>query len=230
MAAIMGAMIGGGTAISGLASYRGMHESAKATKKATKLQYSMWAKTRDDLMPWKNTGDKSRNALALRMGLEGDVKDPNYGRLTREFGLKDFEADPGYQFRLSEGEKAIERAGAARGNFFSGTQGKALAKYGQDFASNEFQNAWNRDSMNKNALFERLYGISGSGQNAAAQTGGFGMNAMNNVGNALMRGADTTASGYNAIGNAINSGIGNYMTYDMLKNQKNYPGLYREGR
>ena len=31
------------------------------------------------------------------------------------FGMDQFEADPGYGFRLSEGQKALERSAAARG-------------------------------------------------------------------------------------------------------------------
>lgn len=52
--------------------------------------------------------------------------------------------DPGYGFRLGEGLKALERSAAARGGLMSGATGKALQRYGQDVASQEFGNAYNR--------------------------------------------------------------------------------------
>lgn len=51
---------------------------------------------------------------------------------------------PGYQFRLTEGEKALERSAAARSGVLSGAQIKATARYGQDFATNEFDNTLRR--------------------------------------------------------------------------------------
>ena len=55
-----------------------------------------------------------------------------------------FQADPGYGFRLSEGLKALERSAAARGGLMSGGTGKALQRYGQDLASQEYGNAFRR--------------------------------------------------------------------------------------
>ena len=55
-----------------------------------------------------------------------------------------FQADPGYGFRLSEGMKALERSAAARGGLMSGGTGKALQRYGQDLASQEYGNAFQR--------------------------------------------------------------------------------------
>jgi len=52
--------------------------------------------------------------------------------------------DPGYQFRLQQGEKALQASAAARGNLLTGDTAKAIQGYGQDYASNEFQNLWNR--------------------------------------------------------------------------------------
>src|SRR3990167_9690943 len=51
-----------------------------------------------------------------------------------------FEQDPGYQFRLQQGEQALGRSAAARGGRLGGAQLKALADYGQGMASQEFGN------------------------------------------------------------------------------------------
>lgn len=76
--------------------------------------------------------------------------------------LGDFQGDPGYQFRLNQGNTAINNAAAARGLGNSGATMKALTEYGQNFASNEYNNAYNRE-------FGRLSTLSGLGASAAGQ-------------------------------------------------------------
>jgi hypothetical protein len=61
-----------------------------------------------------------------------------------KFTAENFQADPGYGFRLSEGLKALERSAAARGGLLSGGTGKALTRFGQEMASQEFGNAYGR--------------------------------------------------------------------------------------
>jgi hypothetical protein len=51
------------------------------------------------------------------------------------FGMAQFQQDPGYAFRMSEGMKALERGAASRGNLMSGATMKGLQRYGQDLAS-----------------------------------------------------------------------------------------------
>ncbi len=53
--------------------------------------------------------------------------------------------DPGYQFRLNQGEQALQQGAAAKGTLNGGATQKAILGYGQDYASNEFNNVWNRD-------------------------------------------------------------------------------------
>lgn len=53
---------------------------------------------------------------------------------------EDIYADPGYKFRLGEGEKALQQSAAARGLLNTGGTAKDLIGYGQSFASNEFNN------------------------------------------------------------------------------------------
>jgi hypothetical protein len=59
-------------------------------------------------------------------------------------GQVNLQADPGYQFRLSEGLKALDRQAAARGGLISGSALKAAQRYGQDMASQEYGQAYNR--------------------------------------------------------------------------------------
>jgi hypothetical protein len=58
----------------------------------------------------------------------------------------DMAADPGYQFRLQQGQEALERSGAARGVTRTGGTLKDILDYGQRAASQEYGNVYNRMS------------------------------------------------------------------------------------
>ncbi len=51
--------------------------------------------------------------------------------------------DPGYQAREAMGEQAINRSAAAQGNLLTGATVKGLQKYGQDYASSEYDKIYN---------------------------------------------------------------------------------------
>lgn len=150
----------------------------------------------------------------------------DYGSLLKSFGIEDFQADPGYQFRLSEGEKGINRAMASRGQYDSGAALKALQRYGQDYASGEFGNAYNRYTANQTSQYNRLAGLAGSGQTAANTLGNAGADYANYAGNNLTSNANAQGAagiaGANAWSNALTSGFNNYQQQNfansLLKN------------
>lgn len=85
--------------------------------------------------------------------LDAAKNDPNYGRLSQQyvpdkfsFTSQDFldNKDPGYEWRLQQGQKALDRQGAAAGRFLSGAQLQASSDYNQGAASQEFQSAYGR--------------------------------------------------------------------------------------
>jgi hypothetical protein len=118
----------------------------------------------------------------------------------KDFSAADFQADPGYAFRLQEGIKALERSAAARGTVLSGGTLRELARYNQGFASNEYQNAYNRFQQNRATRFNQLASISGLGQTTATQLGQLGSESATNIGNLIVGGqtaaAAARASGY----------------------------------
>ena len=66
-------------------------------------------------------------------------------------------ANPSYQFRLQGGREAIDRSAAARGLLRTGGTLRDLAEYGQNFASQEYEGAYDRalrqyDITRQNAL------------------------------------------------------------------------------
>jgi len=68
------------------------------------------------------------------------------------FSQEQFQESPDYQFRLEQGNKAIDRASSARGNFYSGKALTDATRFGSDMASNEYNTArknYNQDYSTK---------------------------------------------------------------------------------
>jgi len=160
-----------------------------------------------------------------------DPNSPDYGKYTKDFGMSDFQADPGYAFRMAEGLKALDRQAAARGGLISGSALKASQRYGQDMASQEYGNAFNRYQVNRSNQLNPLMAISGYGQQATNQLGQYGgqfaqtgANTMANSANAQAGGAynagQARASGYigqsNALTNALSTGLNAYGQFSNL--------------
>jgi hypothetical protein len=156
--------------------------------------------------------------------------DPRYGNLLRDFSMADYQADPGYAFRLSEGQKALDRASAAGGRFNSGRAAKDLTRFGQGLASEEYGNAFNRFNVNQGNRYNRLASVAGFGQTATNQAanaaGAFGSAAAGNAigaGNAAAAGRVGAA---NAWGGAVGQ-VGSMYQQNQLMNQLQQPGGYR---
>ena len=142
----------------------------------------------------------------------GDVNDPMFGKYaTAEYTPEMFAKgiDPGYQFRLKEGMQGLERSSAARGNLLSGGTLKGIQRYGQDMASQEFTNAFNRYQAERSGTLNPYQSMAGMGQSVAAQVGNTGMNYANQVGETYQNAANARASGYVGGANAIGGTIGN---------------------
>lgn len=105
----------------------------------------------------------------------------------QNFGMNQFTADPGYAFRLSEGQKALERSAAARGGLLSGGTGKALQRFGQEMGSQEYMNAFNRYQTERAARLNPLQSLTGMSQTTANTLGSAGQNMADNIGSAYMQ-------------------------------------------
>ena len=135
--------------------------------------------------------------------------------------MADYQQDPGYGFRLSEGIKGIDRSAAARGLLQSGGTLKGVNRFAQDYASNEYGNAYNRYNQDNSTEFNRLAAMSGIGQTATQQVGNYGMSTAQNVGATQVGMGNARASGYvggaNAINSAVGQGFNNYYANQLLK-------------
>ncbi len=147
----------------------------------------------------------------------GNPNDPNFGQLTHQFNLQDFQESPAYQFNLQQGKLALDKASAARGKFYAPSTLQDIAKFSQGMASNEYQNAYSNYNSNMQNIFNRLYSLSGSGQNAAAQTGAFGTNAANQAGQNTIGAGNATAAGIVGGTNALVGGANNYANNQILQ-------------
>lgn len=204
---VAGAVVVSGALSSNAASKAGQAQ-AGAAREAAQLQNEQYYQTREDQMPWLKAGERALGKL------EGAV---DY----TPFGMNQFNADPGYAFRLAEGQKALERSAAARGGLMSGGTGKALTRYGQEMGSQEYMNAFNRYQTERAAKLQPLQSLAGVGQTTATTLGQAGQTTASNVGEALTSGAAARASGYVGQANALNQGLGTYLNYSQGQNMVN---------
>lgn len=158
--------------------------------------------------PWRKAGEQALNKL---------IPLTDY----TPFGMAQFQADPGYGFRMSEGMKALERSAAARGGLLSGATLKGIQRFGQDLGSQEYQNAFNRYQAERQARLAPLQSLAGVGQTTAQQIGEAGMRTAQNVGETLTSGAAARASGYVGSANALTGALGNYLNYQQGQNMLN---------
>jgi hypothetical protein len=135
--------------------------------------------------PWIDNGAWAIDRGATMIGKNGP-----------EAAKAAFQADPGYQFRLDEGNKALERAAAARGLLGSGRFLKDAMRFNQGTASDEYGKGFNR-----------LMAVAGMGQTATGSGADYGTQA-----------ANANAAGTMARANALTNGI--TQGYSMYSNNQ----------
>ena len=199
--AVVGSALIGGNAASSAASTQ-----ANAANNAAQLSNQQYQQTRQDQMPWMQAGQTALNALTPLA--------TNY----TPFSYNSMTADPGYQFRLQQGQEALGHQNAARGGAVSGTSLKAMQDYAQNSASNEYNNAFNRYQTERNAQLNPLQSLAGVGQTTAAQLGQSGAANANAMGNYMTGGAAAQAAGQVGTANALTSGLGTYLNYNQGNN------------
>lgn len=129
------------------------------------------------------------------------------GQFNRNFTMADFNKDPGYQFRMDQGSQALQRSAAARGGLMNGGTLKALDRYGQDYASNEYGSAYSRFNNDQTTRFNRLSALAGTGQTATNTIASLGSAASSQIGSNMIGAGNAQAAGYVGQANAVNNGI-----------------------
>jgi hypothetical protein len=146
----------------------------------------------------------------------GDPNDPEYGSFTQPFDVEEFYKyqDPGYWFRLRQGEQALRNAASAGSGALSGAAMKDLLGYNQDMAATEYGNAFNRYQTQQGNIFARLSDIARLGQSAAAGVGSAGTALAGQAGQALSNAGSAAGAGIVGAGNALAQGATNYWLYN----------------
>jgi hypothetical protein len=201
------AAIAGSAIVGAGASLIGGSQQAKAAKSAAKAQTKAT----------KATIAQQERALERQIGLQEPFRQTgvnalaDYGTASQytPFGMDQFQADPGYQFRMSEGLKALERSAASRGILQSGGTLKDITRFGQDAASQEYQNAFQRYLTERQTRLQPLEYRIGLGQGAASgQAANVGSTAAT-VGGLTTSLGDIRSAGTMGQANAYNNMLSN---------------------
>lgn len=183
-----GAIIGGGASIiGGVLGGKGAKKAAKAQTKlgqqALALQKQMYEQSRADLAPWREAG-----GAAIGQGLA--MLQPGYDHTT----------SPGYDFRLSEGMRAVENSAASKGMLMSGGTLKDLTRFAQGTAAADYHDQFNR-----------VMAVAGGGQQAANTGVNAAQNYASGASNTLQGIGQAKASGYAGMNQAVQGTLGNLM-------------------
>ncbi len=206
-AAILGsAVLGGLASRSASKTQAGAAQSAadaqlQASREANALQQRIYEENIARQQPFLQTGTEFFNRLAaVQRG----------GPEAQQF----LQMDPGYQFRLSEGMKALDRQAAARGGLISGGALKAAQRYGQDLGSQEYGAAYNRLAGMANIGPQAAGVMSNLGQNFAGQYGQNLMAGGQAAAQGMLGAGSARASGYMGGANALTGALGSYLNYN----------------
>jgi hypothetical protein len=200
------AAIAGSALVGAGASFLGGRSQAQASKDAAKTQ----AQSAQAAIT------AQEKALERQIGLQEPFRQTGINALAgydaasqyTPFGMDQFNADPGYQFRMSEGMKALERSAASRGILQSGQTLKDITRFGQDAASQEYQNAFQRYLTERQARMQPLEYKIGLGQAAASgQAANIGSTA-STVGDLTTSMGNVNAAGIMGRSNAYNNMLG----------------------
>lgn len=164
-----------GAITGGDSSRRSSNQQADAAKNALDFQKAQYAQSREDYAPWREAGENALTSLSAKVAA----------------GPGDFTKSPGYDFRLKEGQKALERSAAARTGAMGGDTEKALLRYSQDYASGEYQNFLNQ-------YYQSLtpkQSLAGVGMTATTGITNAGTNAANGMSNAALAAGNAQAAG-----------------------------------
>lgn len=140
MSWLLPAAVIGSSLVGAGASLLGSRQQADAARAAQDQSWNIFQQQRQDFAPWREAGARGLTRLERLVNVP-------------------FEQSPGYNFRFNEGVRAIDRAAAARGMLGSGARLRALQRYGQGIASDEYSNYVNR-----------LAALAGIGQTATSQS------------------------------------------------------------
>jgi hypothetical protein len=208
-----GSLLGG--IFGGQSAERGAQTQANAALESARLQKQMFDIQNQQQAPYREQGYSALSDIA---GMKP--------YLTHQFGTEDFQQgiDPGYAFRLQQGQRALQAQQNQAGGLIGGNALAAMQDYTQGQASNEYQNAFNRYQTQRGNIYNSLASIAGLGQTSLGQTGQLSGQTAQGVGGAISNVGSALGAGQVAMGNALGSGVqgaGNAYMLSQLLGQRN---------
>lgn len=186
---------------------RGIAAQTRAVEKANEIHERIYNDSVARLQPYQERGQQAFSKLSDLANVNqrfSNVDSPLRNH-NGQFSMEDFKSDPGYNFRLREGQKGIERSAAARGATHSGSSLKALAKYSQGLASQEYSNAYNRFNQDYSNAYTRFNSEGDRGFNRLNAIANYGQNANSSLSNQGMNYATSVGGNHMGVGNSIAS-------------------------
>jgi len=194
------------------AAERAAGKQLDASERANAQLKEIYEQNRTDMMSWLESG--KANLGILNQMMQAGQFNPD----TFSFTGQDLENNPGYQFRINQATKGLDRRGAALGNLRSGGNDVELMQMLQGMAGDEYQNAFGREyttfganRAGKMDLFNMLSMLSGQGQTQSQAVGNLGSNFGANSGNLITGGANAQAAGMVGAANARTAGTQNIL-------------------
>jgi hypothetical protein len=208
--------------VSAIGSSAAAGKQASGQQAAANTQQSMFNTITGQEQPFMQAGYGATTALTGQYGTAGA---PGNAPFTQQDYLAN--QDPGYQFQLQTGGQALRNADTPGVGSLSGQSLKDLMTFNQGTAATGYQNAFNRYQAQNNAVFGRLSGIAGLGQNAASNTGTAGTQLGTGIAQAQAGAAASQAGGIMGVTNALsgtaNTGAGLAYLASQNNNNQNQP-------
>jgi hypothetical protein len=185
-------------------------QSAEAMREAARIQHAMFMQQRADLGPYREQGYTALRDIEARKPL-----------FTAQFGPEQMAQylDPSMEFRRKLGEQTTARMLNVGGGAISGNTLRGLEEFGQNLASTEYGNAFNRFQNERTNIYNTLANIAGMGQQAVNTGVQASQQAAGNLGQLAVGQGQAQAAGTvgaaNALGGAV-QGLGNMYYLNQL--------------
>jgi hypothetical protein len=227
------AAIGGSSILGAAASEAAAEKQLQGVREGIQSTEKMFNTSNQQQAPYRGAGYTALSEIARRTGTGTNaVYDPLTGAptlvqgndfFTKPFDMEDFKKgmDPGYQFRLQQGQDLARRQGNVGGGLVGGNVMKGLEDYTQKSASDEFMNTFNRNQTEKTNIYNRLASLAGLGQASVGQTTAAGTETGNTLAKLGVAGGNAAAGGLTGAAGAITGGANSYANYQMLQNMTN---------
>ena len=205
------AVVGGSSIVSGVlganAAKDAARQQAKAINQAAQIQERMYQQGRTDLAPYREVGYTALEDITGMMPF-----------LTSQFGEDQFAQylDPSVEFRRKFGTQATERLANVGGGAVSGNTLRALEEFGQNLASTEYANAFNRFQTERGNIYNTLANIAGMGQGAVNTGVTAGQATAQNLGTLAVGQGQAQAAGIVGQANAYQNALGNISDFATL--------------